>query len=113
MDSFWTIVPGVVEIKTCYMFKCICLSIFSYFNQFSNIQWAVLFFNEKEKWLLPALICCRAHHLTLLSSENIIKIFYFHTSGSSKYKKLGVRFPFLWLLSLEKKVNETDRLNWL
>lgn len=97
MDSSRTNVPGIVGIKICYVFKWIWLSIFSffsYFNQFPNMQLAVLFFNQKEKWWLPALICCRVHHLTLLSSENIIKTFYSDTSGSPKCTNLGEHFPF-------------------
>lgn len=59
------------------------------------MQLAILYFNQKEKWLLPTLIRGRVHHLTLLSSENIIKTFYFDADGSPKYKNLGGRFPFL------------------
>lgn len=83
-----------------YVFKCIWLNIssfFSYFNQFPNTQSAVLYFNQKEKWLLPTLIGCRVHHLTLFSSENIIKTFYFDADSSPKYKNLGGHFPFPWL----------------
>lgn len=111
VDYFWTSVPGIFGIEICYVFKCIWLSIFSffsYFNQFPNMQSAVLYFNQKEKWLLPTLICCRVHHLTLLSSENIIKTFYFDSGGSLKYKNVGVHFPFLWLLSLVWKESKWD-----
>lgn len=116
--SLRTNVPGILRIKICYLFKWIWLSIFSFFscfNQFPNMQLAVLFFNQKEKWWLPALICYRVHHLTLLSSENIIKTFYFDTSGSRKYKDLGEHFPFFMALKFRMKTKwmRLNPLNWL
>lgn len=77
------------------------LQLFQLFQSVHKYAIGSPIFPPEEKWLLPALICCRGDHLTLFSSENIIKTFYFDTGGSPKYKDLGKYFPFLRLLSLK------------